>query len=199
MGRCGVQPGRPALTLAEQIMRSPGLHFAGLHSYEGHMVDNPDRDARVAGTEKMLDLVLETRQLIQRNGIEVSTVTCGGTGTYDISGVYPGVTEHQAGSYVYMDPDYSTLVPAFKPALSVLATVVSRPTPAKVITDAGMQTLANDYGAPAVAEHPELALLYLSEEHGVWTAEANGLEPGDQVRVFPGHCCAAANMKRFGR
>lgn len=194
MGRCGVQPGSLAVTLAEAITRAPGLRFAGLHSYEGHLVDNPDRAARTSGVEAMLGQVLETKALIERAGIAVETVTCGGTGTYDISGVFPGVTEHQSGSYVYMDPDYSELVPAFKPALSVLTTVMSRPTQAKVVTDAGMQSLADHYGAPAVYEHGELELVYLSEEHGVWTAEANGLEPGDQLRVFPGHCCATGNM-----
>ena len=194
MGRCGVQPGSPALPLAEAIKRAPGLRFAGLHSYEGHMVDNPDRVVRESGVAAMLGLVLETKALIERAGIGVETVTCGGTGTYDISGVYPGVTEHQSGSYVYMDPGYNQLVPAFKPALSVLTTVISRPNPAKVLTDAGMQSLADDYGVPAVHEHPELGLLYLSEEHGAWAAEMSGLEPGDQLRVFPGHCCAAANL-----
>ena len=194
MGRCGVQPGAPAVALAETIVRAEGLSFAGLHAYEGHMVDNPDRAVRVAGTEAMLALVFESKALIEHRGIEVSTVTCGGTGTYDISGVYPGVTEHQSGSYVYMDPGYSALVPRFQTALSVLTTVISRPAPEKVITDAGVQTLANDYGDPAVHNHPELGLLYLSEEHGAWSAEASGLEPGDQLQVFPGHCCAAANL-----
>lgn len=194
MGRCGVQPGSPAVTLANAITRAPGLRFAGLHSYEGHLVDNPDRTVRQSGVEAMLGLVMESKALIERAGMAVETITCGGTGTYDISGLFPGVTEHQAGSYVYMDPDYSLLVPAFKPALSVLTTVMSRPSPNKVVTDAGMQSLADHYGAPAVQDHSELALVYLSEEHGVWTSEASGLEPGDQVRVFPGHCCATGNM-----
>lgn len=194
MGRCGVQPGQAAVALAREIVKAPGLHFAGLHSYEGHMVDKPDREIRVAGTVKMLELVLETRALIERAGIDVETVTCGGTGTYDISGPYPGVTEHQAGSYVYMDPGYRALIPEFQTALSVLTTVISRPGPGKIITDAGVQSLANDYGDPAVDDHPDLSLLYLSEEHGAWISEASGLEPGDQLRVFPGHCCAAANM-----
>ena len=45
-----------------------------------------------------------------------------------------------------------------------------------------------------LVDHPELGLLYLSEEHGAWSAEASGLEPGDELQVFPGHCCAAANL-----
>jgi 3-hydroxy-D-aspartate aldolase len=33
--RCGVDPGEPAVTLATQIARAPGLRFAGLHAYHG--------------------------------------------------------------------------------------------------------------------------------------------------------------------
>ena len=104
MGRCGILPGEPAVPLAQAIARSPALRFRGLHVYEGHVVQNPDAAVRKAETEKMLALTMETRDAIQRAGPDVPVVTCGGTGTYNISGVYPGVTEHQAGSYVYMDP-----------------------------------------------------------------------------------------------
>ena len=125
---------------------------------------------RKSGTEEMLDRTLETAALIERNGIDVQTITCGGTGTYNISGVYPGVTEHQSGSYVYMDPGYIEKIPAFGLAFSILTTVLSRPTAEKIITDAGVQSLANDYGIPLVRDHPELSYLYLSEEHGSFRA-----------------------------
>lgn len=197
MGRCGVQPGQPALDLARLIAAAPGLAFAGLHAYEGHVVQHPDTAVRRAETEAMLALTLETRDLIARHGLPVRTITCGGTGTYDISGVYPGVTEHQAGSYVYMDPGYRLLTPAFDLAFSLLCTVISRPAPEKVITDGGGQSLANDYGTPAVKGHPELVYRYLSEEHGsflVREGERTALDLGDRVRVYPGHCCSAANL-----
>ena len=197
MGRCGVQPGQPALDLARQIAAAPRLRFAGLHAYEGHVVQNPDRALRTAATEEMLARTIETRDLIERAGIDVRTVTCGGTGTYAISGVYPGVTEHQAGSYVYMDPGYHRLIPAFELAFSLLCTVISRPTADKVITDGGGQSLANDYGTPLVHDHPELAFRYLSEEHGSFHTADGGhaeLALGEQLRIHPGHCCSAANL-----
>ncbi|MGH2559052.1 MAG: alanine racemase, partial [Thermomicrobiales bacterium] len=34
MGRCGVQPGRPALDLVRVILAAEGLTFTGLHAYE---------------------------------------------------------------------------------------------------------------------------------------------------------------------
>lgn len=197
MGRAGTRPGSETLDLATVIARAPGLEFAGLHAYEGHVVQDWDRAVRKAETEKMLAITMETLHLIERNGLPVPIVTCGGTGTYDISGVYPGVTEHQSGSYVFMDPDYQKKVPAFGLAFSFLCTVTSRPEPGKVITDAGLQVMANDYGTPAVKGHPELVYQSLSEEHGSFLVPDGGSADagvGDLLEVYPGHCCSAANL-----
>jgi D-serine deaminase-like pyridoxal phosphate-dependent protein len=197
MGRCGVQPGQPALALARVVADAPGIEFAGLHAYEGHVVQDEDAGIRKRETELMLDRTLETRDLIERSGIEVRTITCGGTGTHNISGIYPGVTEHQSGSYVYMDPGYIEKIPEFGLAFSILTTVVSRPIAGKVINDAGVQSLAGDYGTPLAKGHPELRFLYLSEEHGTFVTgdgETTDLEVGDQIQVHPGHCCSAANL-----
>jgi D-serine deaminase-like pyridoxal phosphate-dependent protein len=197
MGRCGVAPGPPTLDLARQIAAAPGLHFAGLHAYEGHVVQDPDLDLRTRETEAMLARTIETRDLLLRHGLDVATITCGGTGTYAISGVFPGVTEHQAGSYVYMDPGYTKLTPAFGLAFGILCTVISRPAADRVITDAGGQSMAKDYGTPLVHDHPELAFRYLSEEHGSYATADGGhaeLALGEQLLIHPGHCCAAANL-----
>jgi D-serine deaminase-like pyridoxal phosphate-dependent protein len=197
MGRCGVQPGQPSLDLARAVASAPGLSFAGLHAYEGHVVQDEDATKRKVETEAMLARTMATRDLLERYGLAVTTVTCGGTGTYAISGVYPGVTEHQAGSYVYMDPGYQEKIPVFGLAFSLLCTVVSRPTPEKVVTDGGVQSLANDYGTPVVKHHPALAYLYLAEEHGVFVAREGGrtdMQVGDLLEVHPGHCCSAANL-----
>jgi D-serine deaminase-like pyridoxal phosphate-dependent protein len=195
MGRCGARPGEPTLALALAIDRAPGLRFGGLHAYEGHVVQNADRAVRKAKTEQMLDITLETRDRITVAGLPVPVVTCGGTGTYEISCAYPGVTEHQAGSYVYMDPGYQAKLPEFGLAFSVLCTVVSRPSGEVVVTDGGLQVLANDSGKPAVKGHPDLEYVYLSEEHGSFICR-DGTPPAlaDVLEVYPGHCCSAANL-----
>jgi D-serine deaminase-like pyridoxal phosphate-dependent protein len=197
MSRCGTRPGAPAVALAEAIARAPGLRFAGIHIYEGHLVQVPDRSERTRATEAMLDIGLETAEMIRRAGLEVETVTCGGTGTYDISGVYPGVTEHQAGSYVYMDPGYQAKAPAFGLAFTLLSTVLSTPTPDRVVVDSGLQVLSTGGGDPAPKGHPGLTVRGLSEEHGTFTmadGAASGLRAGDLIEIHPGHCCAAANL-----
>jgi D-serine deaminase-like pyridoxal phosphate-dependent protein len=198
MGRAGAAPGNDTVELAAVISRAKNLHFAGLHVYEGHVVQHPDATFRRLETERMLERALDTADRVRRAGMDVTTVTCGGTGTYRISGCYPGVTEHQAGSYAFMDPNYKRLVPEFDLALSVLATVISRPRPERVVTDAGMQVLAGDRGVPEVKNFPELDQDgILSEEHTTFTVKAGeqtDLTVGDQIQLYPAHCDSATNL-----
>jgi D-serine deaminase-like pyridoxal phosphate-dependent protein len=50
-----------------------------------------------------MSALVSTSDLIRGAGIPVEIVSEGGTGTYDITGDIPGVTEVEAGSYVFMD------------------------------------------------------------------------------------------------
>ena len=75
----------------------------------------------------------------------------GGTGTFNITGSIPEMTEVQAGSYVLMDSTYYNVEGIgehFDCALSVLATVVSRPNPNRLIVDTGLKVLAKEFGVP---------------------------------------------------
>ena len=49
MDRTGALPGAPSLALARQIAQSPGLCFAGLHVYDGHVGDFDAEYARKDG------------------------------------------------------------------------------------------------------------------------------------------------------
>jgi len=84
-------------------------------------------------------------------------------------------------------------------ALTVLATVVSRPTATRAVLDAGSKALSSDllgltgYG---LVMGTELTLKSLSEEHGVIEAEAglDALRIGERVRVIPNHACVVSNL-----
>src|SRR5262245_44144225 len=129
MGRCGVGPGEPALALCRRIARMPALRLAGLMGFEGHVVDRPSFDERERGCLAALALLDETRAIVEADGLPVEIVSGGGTGTYQIAGGRPPLTEVQAGSYVFMDASYKAIegMEAFDCALTLLATVVSRP------------------------------------------------------------------------
>ena len=117
------------------------------------------------------------------------------------------------GNYAYFDRTQVGLGAATWDdcALTVLARVVSRPAPDRVILDSGSKTLTNDgargfsemrgYGAvlrdPFVAEpDPALVIERLSEEHAT-VRVVDGqtrLAIGDLVRIVPNHSCVVSNL-----
>ena len=196
MGRCGVLPGKPAVKLANLIDRSPNLELKGLMGYEGHSIDVIDLVERRKLTEAANSDLLQAKADIEAAGIEVGIISAGGTGTYNITGRNPGITEIEAGSYVFMDTTYRQVLKDFDQSLSVLATVISKPAENRIILDCGVKTLVGEKGTPLIQGLRPAKKCNLSEEHSIWFYKhAKGdLNIGDKVRVLPGHCCSTVNM-----
>ncbi len=205
MRRCGVPAGEPALELACRVAASPGpstglrtgLRLAGLMGYEGHLVLISDHEERRRKVLAALESLADTADLLHRHGLPIEIVSGGGTGTYDITGSHPVMTEIQAGSYVFMDTTYGAVRPEFDISLALLATVISRPHPDYLVTDAGIKALSKDFGWPELVNIPGASVRYLSEEHVVIdlaNPEAVNLCPGDKVSFIPSHCCTTVNL-----
>jgi D-serine deaminase-like pyridoxal phosphate-dependent protein len=195
MGRCGVEPGAPALDMARRLQSSPGLRFLGLQGYDGHLQLVPDPAERRAKCLEGLERLIATRRLIEQAGIPVTVVTGGGTGTWEFFGSYEGVTEIQPGSFVLMDNAYHTVRPEFGCALSILATVISRRQQWYVL-DAGSKAISRDFGTPVIKNRPQDRVVKLSEEHTKVESDDPAIRVGDLVEVVPTHCCATMNLHR---
>ncbi|MCX7825798.1 MAG: DSD1 family PLP-dependent enzyme [Verrucomicrobiae bacterium] len=193
MKRCGVPPGEPALALAQEIMRLPGLRFDGLQGYEGHLVALPDRDERASKTREALAPLIETRRLIERAGIPVAIVSSGGTGTYDITGNIEGVNEVQCGSYALMDGAYARIRPEFVVARWILATVISA-RDGWAVVDVGTKGLGCEFGLPTIEGRPDAKARYTAEEHTPFDGLA--AQVGDKLRIIPSHGCTTQNLYR---
>lgn len=195
MGRCGVEPGEPALALARIIAGNAGLRFLGLQGYDGHLQMVRDPQERRSRCEACLEQLVATRRLIEKAGLPVSVVTGGGTGTWEFVSSCSGMTEIQPGSFVLMDCAYHTVRPEFSCALSLLTTVVSL-RPGWYVLDAGSKSISQDFGAPAIKGHPQDKVVKLSEEHARVETPDAGVRVGDLREVFPSHCCATMNLHR---
>lgn len=198
MERCGVQSGEQALRLAEFVHNQKSLEFMGLEGYEGHACMIPSFKEREARTLEAMKLLVDTKELVEAAGFEVEIVTGGSTGTYMITGRYPGVTEIEAGSYATMDKKYASVERVdFEPALTILVTVISRPKEGVAIIDAGLKAMSVDFGTPKVISCEGAVLdKNLSEEHGklLLTDDANSLHVGDKVELIPTHGCTTINL-----
>lgn len=195
MGRCGVRPGEPTLELARAVCKLPGLELAGLMGYEGHtvLVDDPVERREKATTA--LQILVDTVELLRSDGIPVPIVSSSGTGTYDIGGRFPGITEIQVGSYATMDGRYRQVGVPFTPALTVLTTVISAPREGVAITDAGVKSLTVEFGLPEVVGMPGAKVVYLSEEHTkLALSDGVQLQAGDKIELLPMHGCTTFNL-----
>ena len=203
MNRCGVDSGKPALELAKQIRQSSNLKFEGLMGYEGHTVAKPDLKEREANVREAMQHLIDAKHYLEKHGVEVSIMSGGGTGTFNITGSIPEMTEVQAGSYIFMDSTYRNVEGVgdqFDCSLSVLATVVSRPAPDRVIVDTGLKMLAKEFGIPQPIGITGIEMTGLSEEHGTLKSVGQGsdtnvsLTPGDKIEILPTHCCTTVNL-----
>ena len=203
LGRCGLPPGEPVLGLARGVSGLRGLELRGIFTHEGHVHSARNQAeleemARSAGRA-----VVETAELLRGEGVPCDVVSVGTTPAALITPTVPGVTEVRPGSYVFYDRLSLRTWAATEEdlALTVLATVVSRPAPDRAVIDAGTKVLSSDHVATRfdtfglVRGHPDWRLVRANEEHGVIQVPVDAeAAVGDAVEVFPNHNCVVMNL-----
>jgi D-serine deaminase-like pyridoxal phosphate-dependent protein len=200
MDRCGVEPGSQTLDLVKKVTSMPALTFFGFQAYEGHLVMYGSHDERAEKVHEAMTPLIETRRDVEKAGFDVTAISGGGTGTYDITAQIEGFDEIQAGSYVFMDAKYRTVDgpgEQFAPAIFLWSTVVSRPTADRAVLDIGLKTASPELGLPRFLDFEGTEITALSEEHAKVTLtddDARQLKVGDQVRIQPGHVCTTVNL-----
>ena len=201
MGRCGVPPGEPAANLAKQIGSSANLRFAGLQAYHGRAQHMRSVEERKGAIEFASRKVWETKELLEKNGLDCPIVTGAGSGTFMLEVESGAWNEIQPGSYIFMDADYArnewaAPLPRFEHSLFVLTTAMSRPSDSLAIVDAGLKASSVDSGMPGVWQRPGLAYAKASDEHGWLQAGAGVQAPslGEKILLVPGHCDPTVNL-----
>ena len=198
--RCGVEPGEPALRIAQAIAACRHLRFAGLQAYHGAAQHVRGVEERRAAIASAADKVRVTKTLLKQHGLDCEKVTGAGTGTYLFEAGSTVYDEIQPGSYIFMDADYArndwteSGIPRFEHSLFVWASVMSRTTPGRAIVDAGLKASSIDSGMPRVADIQGAEYIKASDEHGVLELKGAKLELGDKLKLIPGHCDPTVNL-----
>ncbi|MDB4899928.1 MAG: alanine racemase [Gemmatimonadetes bacterium] len=203
MHRVGVTGVSEALALARRITGEPGLDFAGLAFYPGHVREPVDEQ------EEKLELLADALDVALRRfadaGMSPRVVSGGSTPTLWRTHELPGVTEFRPGTYVYNDRTTAAIGACAWDdcALTVLATVVSTAVPGQAVIDAGTKALGREpvrgaagEGFGQLLEHPEVLVARMSEEHGVLDLAGSDWRPevGERVRVVPNHVCIVVHL-----
>lgn len=186
LNRCGVTTVDAALQLAQAIDRTPGLEFQGVMVYPS--------------SRESMQLVTETVAALNEHGFPSSMVSGGGSPSAFQSHEFAGLTEIRTGTYIFNDATYlrKEVCTLEQCALKVIVTVVSTPTPERVIIDAGTKAFSSDMGYPMgyILEYPEAQIYQMSEEHGFVDITRCSGKPktGEQLTVIPNHACGTVNM-----
>jgi D-serine deaminase-like pyridoxal phosphate-dependent protein len=171
----------------------------GVQAYSVSASHTEGWTARQSHSAAVLEPAAAILREIQTGGFDVSTLTGGSTGTWNVDTQIPALTELQAGSYPLMDVAYRRIggVP-FANALTVLTTVISANHPNQVTVDAGFKAFATDrpFGPESLELPADATWHWAGDEHGVVRFEgaARRLRPGSQVEWIPPHCDPTVNL-----
>ncbi|MEZ5429905.1 MAG: alanine racemase [Verrucomicrobiales bacterium] len=192
MGRTGIVPGEEAVSLCRLLATTPGLRFAGIHAYDGHIHDTDPaiRESRFNG---IAGLIQEFQARLLEAGVDA------GSGGGWFSHLPPPCQQRclgmQSGNDPSWDSGYGLEFPdlAFLPAAALLTRVVSKPGNGRLTLDLGHKAVAAEQPLGRRVRFPALMdadFVMQSEEHLVISTDhATSFEVGDVLIGVPWHVC----------
>jgi len=195
LGRCGVKTIEEAVELTKYISSLDNVSFKGIMAYEGSF-RGKSKEERSKIVNLRIKKAVKLKKILEKEGINVDVVSCGSTSTWDLTGSFPGVTEIQAGSYALMELPYIKDNLPFKPALTILSTVISK-SENKIILDAGRKSITIDQGLPELINYSS-PIIAMNEEHCIVKIndDIKNLEIGDKIKILPSHSCTTVNLHK---
>ncbi len=198
MGRVGVLPGESTLKLAEFIRKASGLKLVGLQAYEGHLTPMTNYEQRKIQTEECMKKVIDTKELLNKNGFSIDYITASGSGTYMFSAKCKGITEIQPGTYVFSDDHLRKVVPDFEIAATVLGTISNHTDKKEYTIDTGSKAMPPGDGKPVFKNFPKFRVNIITEEHLQFKVIGDeSFEIGQKLELIPAHICITVNEYDF--
>jgi D-serine deaminase-like pyridoxal phosphate-dependent protein len=193
--RAGVAPGPAVVEIAAAVVQAPNLAFRGVMGWEGHACAIAVPERKEAAVADAVRLLTGSADLVRAASIPVEIVSCAGTGTYTITARQPGVTEIQAGGGLFGDVRYrDKFAVDLEQALTVLTTIISRPTPTRIVCDAGKKAMSEAV-TPKALRLEGVKSVAMSAEHTVLELETDTtLGVGDKLEFIVGYEDTTVNL-----
>ncbi len=185
----------------------PNIHLRGVFSHDGSSYNAKDveecKQIHLTAQKRTLQFV----EIAKGMGYNFSVVSIGSTPSmlYDFP-ILEGVTEIRPGTYVLMDASMCAAHGSLDmAAVTVLATVISRPTAERVILDVGakgitMQTRTKGItaveGMGIIKNFDNVHIFDVFDEHAIIYNKAfrDAVRVGDKVEIIPVHVCPMMNL-----
>lgn len=205
--RSGIIEERDYLELLDYLKTCRNIRLKGIFSHDGNSYGAADVPACMEIHLTAQRRTLRFAELAKEAGFLLETVSIGSTPSmmHDFP-ILEGVTEIRPGTYIFMDASQANAYGSLKRnAATILTTVISRPTPERVITDVGAkgitaQTRNKGFcatrglglikgweGVEIFDVYDEHAIIYHKEFH-------DSVAVGDKVEIIPNHICPVVNL-----
>jgi D-serine deaminase-like pyridoxal phosphate-dependent protein len=207
MARTGVATPDAAVALARQIRATESLEYGGIQAYSGLVqhIETYGERRQVYGDQ--MDQLRDIVRALSAADLAPERISGGGTGTIAIDIENKVLTEHQAGSYIFMDVEYNAVElqkgqdSPFTTSLFVDCTVISNNAKGAATIDGGFKAFATDGPLPGIAAGAPAGARYefYGDEHGriVLPNETDNLDIGDRVSITTPHCDPTVNLHNY--
>ena len=215
--RFGVLPGDPTLRMARELKQIPGIELVGIITHECVTGETSAGGVERAAYDSA-SVMSENARMLRKEGIQIKNVVAGSTPTAralcEYASTFPEITEIHPGAYVFGDWVYvnSFAMQEDACAATILATVITTPSPDRACIDGGYKTFGADpmlfmaarsggldswspsYGS--VKGRPDIRVARLTEEIGILALSdrGNGVGIGDRLEILPNHISLAVNL-----
>ena len=206
--RSGIIEEHDFLNLLAALKNAPHVHLKGVFSHDGNSYSAPSLEECGRTFVESQKRTLRFVQLARENGFECGTVSIGSTPSlmHDFP-ILPGITEFRPGTYIFMDASMAAAAGTLEHcAATVLATVISRPTPERVILDVGAKGITMQSRTKGITATPGLGTIKgwpgvhihaVYDEHAIIYSKEfrDGVSIGDKVEIIPVHICPTVNLQ----
>jgi D-serine deaminase-like pyridoxal phosphate-dependent protein len=192
MNRTGIIPGEYAGRLVRKITEMPGLAFAGLHVYDGHIHESDSLKRHQISNDAFLK-VNDFIDDLKSAGFVNFKVIAGGTPTFPVH-ILRNDVECSPGTVILWDYGYSSSFSDmdFLHAAVLFNRIISKPVKDLICIDLGYKAVAAEMAQPRVRflGFDNYSIVGQSEEHMVIKTDiAERFEVGDIIYSLPVHIC----------
>lgn len=205
--RSGVIEESDFIDLLNYLKQCKNIYLKGIFSHDGHSYAAENVDACKEIHLQAQKRTLRFAEIANEMGFKLETISIGSTPSmlHDFP-ILDGVTEIRPGTYIFMDASQANAYGSLeRNAATVLTTVISLPTPERVITDVGakgitMQTRNKGFcatkGLGLIKGWPEVNIHAVYDEHAIiYNKEFHDLiKVGDKIEIIPNHICPVVNL-----
>lgn len=205
--RCGVDTDEECVALLDELNVCRHVELIGVFGHDGNTYNVSDLrtcEEVSCGAQKKL---VHFAELARKGGFDIRVVSYGSTPplVHHVR-IEEGITELRPGTYALMDVSQGYAQGTLDMcAATVLASVLSKPTPERVILDVGAKGITMQErtagiccsrGKGVIRGFPDVSIQRVFDEHAIINNRRfhDAVNVGDKVRIIPVHICPVCNL-----